>query len=133
MFKAFTTWGLENTRKLFLIDGVGAIVSAFLLGVVLVQLEHWFGIPRPTLYLLAVIPCFFATYDFYNYTRKDAQRSSALKGIAVANLLYCCLSLGFAIYHYPVLTPLGWGYILSEIGIVVALAYVELSVLKALG
>jgi len=115
-----------NTRKLFLIDGIGAILSAFLLGVVLVQLESIFGIPRQALFILAALPCILAIYDFYCYLNVQENFSFSLRVIASINLWYCCLSIGFAFYHYQKLTCLGWIYIVGEIIIVAALARLEL-------
>ena len=54
---------ISHPKKLFLIDGLGAILSAFLLGYVLVKLERVFGIPSKTLYFLATLPMFFVIYD----------------------------------------------------------------------
>ncbi|NRB48861.1 MAG: hypothetical protein HRU41_14390 [Saprospiraceae bacterium] len=115
----------EKPRKLFLIDGMGALLSAFLLGVVLVNLEPIFGIPRSTLYVLAVIPCFFAAYDFFCYWKLDENLGRFLQIIAVLNVAYCCLSLGLAISHQEVITTFGWGYIIGEVMIVVTLAIFE--------
>lgn len=56
-----------NPRRLFLIDGLGAIVSAVLLGVVLVRFEHLFGMPQKARYFLALFPSFFAGYDIFCY------------------------------------------------------------------
>lgn len=116
----------KNPKKLFLIDGLGAIVSAFLLGIVLVHFESVFGIPRKTLYLLAFIPCVFAAFDFYYYFKKVENFAAGLKLIAFANLMYCCLSIGFGFYHYQKLTAFGWMYIILEVGIIVSLVYLEL-------
>lgn len=118
----------ENPRKLFLLDGIGALVSAFSLGVVLVQLEAFFGIPRNTLYFLAFLPCLFAAYDFYCYWRIKENWRVYLKAIAIVNLLYCVISLALAFYHIEHITFLGWGYIIIEILIVVVLANIELKV-----
>jgi len=117
-----------NPKKLFLIDGLGAILSAFLLGVVLVKFETIFGIPSSTLYLLATIPIFFATYDFYCYKKRHQKTGLSLKGIALLNLLYCCVSLGLVFYHFDTITNLGWVYILIEITIVLLLAVIEFRV-----
>ncbi len=122
----------HHPKKLFLIDGLGAMVSAFLLGVVLVRLERYFGIPPSTLYFLATLPILFAIYDFYCYRKENDVLGQFLKGIAVANLSYCCLSLGFAFYHSNTITNLGWAYVLGEIFIVVLLATIELGVAKRL-
>ena len=121
-----------NPKKLFLIDGIGAILSAFLLGFVLVRLEIFFGIPIPTLYFLATFPIFFAFYDFYCYRKKLDKLGQLLKGIAVLNILYCCLSLGFVLYHFETITSLGITYILLEIIIVFFLAILEIRVAKRL-
>lgn len=125
---------IENTnpRKLFLYDGLGALLSAFLLGVVLVQFEWFFGIPKTSLYFLAFLPCLFAVYDFVHYRKMDNNISAPLKGIAIVNLLYCCLSLAIAFYHFDVITIYGWIYIVNEILIVVAIANIELKVAKRL-
>jgi len=120
----------DYLKKLFLLDGFGAILSAILLGIVLVKLEEYFGIPKTTLYILAALPCFFAIYDFYCYFKIEKNLDKFLKGIAIVNLLYCCLSLGFAFHHYQEITYLGWAYIIVEIIIVVAIAIIELRAAK---
>lgn len=121
---------MKNTKlkNLFLLDGLGAILSAFLLGIVLVKFESYFGIPKKTLYFLAALPCFFMIYDFFCYFKIKKKLGKFLKVIAIVNLLYCCLSIGMAIYHQQVITNLGWIYIIGEIIIVMALAIVELKV-----
>lgn len=118
----------KQIKNLFLLDGIGALVSAFSLGVILVWLEKYFGIPKSTLYFLALLPCLFAIYDFYCYFKIKEQLWKFLKYIAIVNLLYCALSLGLAFHHKEVITYLGWGYIIIEIVIVVGLALYELKV-----
>lgn len=51
--KKILEWGNANPKKLFQIDGLGAILSAILLGIILVRFERFFGIPVSTLYFLA--------------------------------------------------------------------------------
>jgi len=117
-----------NTKQLFLIDGLGALISALMLGVVLVKLEYLFGIPKEALYLLAVIPCFFFVYDVVGYQMKSKTKSQKLlKGIAHLNIAYCILSVGLAVYHYKVITILGWVYIIIEILIILYLVKMELA------
>jgi len=124
--------GNEQPNKLFLIDGFGAALSAFLLGVVMVELEGVFGIPGPTLYFLALFPCLFAIYDMYSYRSKRKNIGELLKGIAFMNIAYSILSLGLAMYHAEVITYFGWGYLLLEIMIVIALANIELKTARDL-
>lgn len=122
--------GNKNPKKLFQIDGFGAILSAILLGIVLVKWEYLFGIPKRTLYFLASLPCLFAVYDFYCYFKINKNLESFLKRIAIINLTYCCLSIGLAIYHRENIMILGWFYILMEIVIVGGLSIIELKVAK---
>ena len=129
-FKQLTNRIYSNPKKLFFIDALGAMLSAFLLGVVLVRFENIFGIPSTTLYFLATLPCVFAAYDFYCYLKIRNNIGKFLKGIAYANILYCFLSVGFAFYHYGVITQLGWSYILIEILIILILANLEIKVAK---
>lgn len=117
-----------NTKTLFIIDGLGALLSAFLLGVVLVQLKHLFGMPKETLYFLAFLPCLFALYDLICYLKVQENDLFFLKGIALANLSYCCLSLVLVIQHYPQLTNLGFAYFILELIIVLILASIQLKI-----
>jgi hypothetical protein len=121
----------SKPKNLFLIDGLGAILSAFLLGVVLVKLERFFGIPASTLYFLAILPIFFAIFDFYCFLNKIKNVGDSLKIIATLNLLYCFLSLGLAVYHIDTITSLGWAYLLIEVLIVASLAILELEVARS--
>lgn len=115
-----------------MIDGIGAILSAFLLGIVLVELRRIFGIPKSTLYFLAVLPCLFAIYDFYCYRKIDENLGIFLEGIAIMNLIYCGLSIGLAFWHYQEITQFGWIYIILEVMIIITLVILELRIAKSL-
>ncbi len=119
---------LTSPKKLFLIDGLGALLSAFLLGIVLVQFEAFFGIPPSALYFLATLPLFFALFDAYAYRKQTDKIGTFLTVIAVLNFLYCVVSIGFAFYHFASITIWGWAYITGEILMVSLLAIVELMV-----
>ena len=125
-------WINNNPKNLFKLDGFGAMLSAVMLGIVLVRMESVFGIPKSALYILATLPCFFSIYDLYCYFKVDKNMGTYLKIIAISNLLYCCLSIGLGMYHKAVITTLGWMYILIEILIIGILAIIELGVAKKL-
>ena len=115
----------NNPKKLLLIDAAGALLSAFLLGFVLVKFESFFGIPKNTLFVLATIPIFFALFDVSSFVTNILPIKTYLKSIALFNVGYCFLSLGFAIYHADVITLFGWAYIIAEVLIVLVLAILE--------
>ncbi|MDC1081262.1 hypothetical protein OAQ15_04075 [Flavobacteriaceae bacterium] len=127
IFEDLLTKAELNPKKLFLIDGFGAILSAFLLGVILVKFEEIFGIPNYVLYFLATIPIFLLIYDIFCYYR-HLKIGFLLKGIAVLNLIYCCASIGLISYHFSTITILGWAFIIFEIIIVSFLAMIEFRV-----
>ncbi|MEL6140721.1 MAG: hypothetical protein AAFU67_03805, partial [Bacteroidota bacterium] len=51
---AYTT---THPKQLFLIDGLGATLTAICLGVVLTRLESLFGMPRTILIPLSLVAC----------------------------------------------------------------------------
>ena len=53
-----------NPYKLFLVDGLGAMYSAAMLGLVLARFEKIFGMPKSTLYPLAFLALLFSVYSF---------------------------------------------------------------------
>jgi hypothetical protein len=122
----------KNPKTLFFVDCVGALLSVVLLAIVLADLQHIFGIPRNTLYFLAMFPCLFAVYDLNCIVRDRLKVIPFLKTLAIMNFSYCVLSLVVAIYRYQDLTVLGWIYILLEITIVSILAKLEFNVAKVL-
>jgi len=117
----------SNPTKLFLLDGFGALLSAFMLGVVLVKFESFFGIPKTTLYLLAFFPCLFALYDLYCYKTNFPNPAKYLKAIAIMNVSYCILSIVLTVLHVDLINIFGWIYIFGEILIVLGVAYLEYS------
>lgn len=114
-----------DPKKLFLLDSLGALLTAFLLGVVLVQFEPIFGMPAKTLYVLSFIACLFAIYSFFCYWRIPANWRPYLRAIAIANLIYCCITFTLIFYCYQELTTLGVLYFLGEIIIIIALSSFE--------
>jgi hypothetical protein len=113
-------------KRLFLIDSLGGMLSALLLGVVLARFETAFGMPQKVLYFLSCLACVYAVYSFMSYWRiKDNWRRS-MQVIAIANLFYCCLTIGLVSYHYQQLTKLGLIYFLLEVIIIISLIVMEL-------
>ncbi len=115
-----------SPRKLFLLDGIGAIVSALSLGVVLVQFESIFGMPKQVLYCLAAAASIFAIYSLTCYFSNIKYWRPFLKVIAFANLSYCFATAILVFYFYQELTVLGILYFVLEKLIVVPLALFEL-------
>lgn len=117
---------LKIPKRLFLIDSLGAVVSAFFLGVILVRFESAFGMPVNVLYLLTFAACVFAIYSATCYLKTPANWQPFLKTIALVNLTYTCLTIGLMIHFYEKLTLLGLAYFVGELAIVITVAGIEL-------
>lgn len=116
---------MSNQKKLFLIDGIGAIISGLFLGVVLVWLEDKIGMPKNVLYFLAILPIFFAVYSFGCYFFLKSNYAPYLKGIAIMNLMYCFLTIGLLFFYDHDLTFLGWTYFIVELLVLAVLISFE--------
>lgn len=114
-----------DAKTLFLIDGIGAVISAFSLGFVLVYFQAYIGMPKKILYVLSFFPCLFVIYDWRCYFRIKKNISSHLYTIALFNLLYSVLSISLLIYYYDDLTQLGLTYFILELIILFVLITLE--------
>lgn len=117
-----------NSKNLFLIDCLGALLTAFLIGIVLRIFEEAFGMPSKFLDIFSVLACIFAVYSMSCYFFVGKNWRTYLKIIAVANLMYCLLTAVLVMLLYQQITILGIIYFIGEILIILGLVYVELSV-----
>jgi len=116
----------KHCRTLFLIDGLGAIISAVMLGIVLPRFEHLIGMPAVVLKGLTIAATMFAIYSLTCYAIQPKRWHIYLRTIGIVNLLYCAVSIGLVIYYYPQLTVLGILSFAVEKIIVFSLAMLEI-------
>ncbi len=121
---------ISNPKKLFLIDGLGALLTAFFLGVILTRLEDYFGMPPKILYILSLVALMYAIYSMSCHFFISRNWKPYLKGIAIANLMYCCLTIGLVVYFYHRLTGIGVLYFLLEVIVIFVLIGIEIKVLS---
>ena len=115
-----------NSKLLFLIDSLGAFVTAVLVGSVLTRLEDSFGMPKKALNYLSLVAYLFSTYSISCYFFSGKNWQPYLKAIAVANIIYCIVTIGLVCYFYPILTVLDLIYFGTELVIVGSLVAIEL-------
>ena len=113
-------------KRLFLLDGFGAIITALLLSLVMARFEDFFGMPSPIVYWLAGGAACFALYSFICYRTSAAHQASFLMGIAIANTTYCLVTLGLVIGRFNTLTWWGIAYFVGEVIVVMALVRIEI-------
>ena len=119
---------IEKPKTLFLIDSLGAIVTGFILFVIMRQLIEYIGMPKIVLTYLSFIAIFFCIYSTACFLFLKERWTPFIRLIGIANLLYCALTIGLLIKYYSLLTIIGTIYFLIEIVIICGLSYVELNV-----
>ena len=116
-------------RRIFLLDGVGAVLSVFLLGIVLPAMQPWLGVPHRMLYGLALLPVVYALYSFGCYVFADHRNPRWLMGIVVANTAYCVLTMSLLVVHAADLTLPGAVYFACDAVVILGVVALEWSVL----
>jgi type III secretory pathway component EscS len=116
----------KHPKLLFLIDSCGALLTAFLVGMVLPRFQSLFGMQTETLTYLALIALVFAVYSFACYFFAGKRWRMLMRIIASANLLYCVLTLLLVCLFHKQVTLLGFVYFGGEMVIVAGLAFIEL-------
>lgn len=115
-----------DSRKIFLLDGVGGLITAFMLFFVLRNFEKYFGMPDIALVWLSALGLVYGIYSLSCYFFVRENLTKFLKVIAVANVVYCLIT-GLLIYvHYDSLTSLGIIYFIVEIFIILGLVRMEM-------
>lgn len=126
----FSAQFARKPKTIFLVDGLGALVTASLLFLVLMKFQEYFGMPPGILSILSIIALTFAVYSIFCFLFLTMNWGIFLKAIMIANLLYCCMTMGLVIYYHSVLTTIGLTYFLAEISIIAGLVFVELQTFK---
>jgi len=119
-------------KTVFLIDALGATLTAIFLIAGLKTFNEYFGMPQDTLTMLSILASVLAIYSFFCFVFLDNNTQKFLRPIIVGNLTYCILTLGFVIYYYNNLTILGLTDFVGEILIICEIVYIDLKALKAI-
>lgn len=117
---------LNSPNRIFLLDALGALLTALLLFGILAQLEQYFGVPRKIVYLLAVIAFGISIYSFLCYRYVKLNSKPWLRLLIILNSLYVLISVGMLIQFSPSIRYLGWLYFTLElvvIGFIIRMEY----------
>lgn len=122
----------QNPHFIFLIDGMGASITALSLILVLPNLPEVFTMPTNVLYFLGTIALVFAAYSLLNFYAKLSKVKLLIRIIASANLLYCLFSGFIVVRLFSQISSLDVVYFFGEILIVSVLAMIEFRVAKGI-
>ena len=90
-----------------LIDGIGATLSAFSLGVVLPALEPYVGMPRRVLFVLALVALVYAACSIGSYCLRRNEWRPWLRAISRLNLAYCGVTAALVVAFWTRLMFVG--------------------------
>ncbi|KYP14642.1 MAG: hypothetical protein A1D16_04940 [Flavihumibacter sp. CACIAM 22H1] len=111
-----------STRTIFLIDGIGALLTASSLLFVPSLFPDLFGLPRNTTCLLGGIAVVLASYSLVTYAFfQPSYGKILLRGIALGNAAYCILTAWLLSPFLKELTVFGWLYFSAEVSIILFL------------
>ena len=122
----------NNAKVVFLIDAIGALLSALFIFIILNYFENQIGLPAKTLIFLIIIAIVLSIFSFCCYLFQNNNLKQNLKVISRENILYCILTI-FTLFAYrQVITKLGLLYFIFEIFIIFLIVKVELKTIYKL-
>lgn len=119
-------------KSLFLIDSLGAALTAFWLFFVLRQFHDYIGMPLNILTYLSVIGLIYCIYSTSCFFLLKGNWKPFLIVISIGNMIYCALIVLLLCLHFKDVTQIGFAYFLIEIVIIMTLAYAELMVANSI-
>jgi len=112
-------------RQVFLIDAVGAIISALSL-LIPYSLETLFGMPKNTVGIFICIAIVYFIYSSTIYLVKIENWKPYLTIIALLNISYCLFTMYHIFKNSDTITLYGFVYFIGEILIILTLSIFEL-------
>lgn len=119
---------VKNPKTIFLFDSIGAFISAFCLLIISRFYSNYFGINPSTLQLLIILPIVFCIYSACCYLLIKRSYKPFILIIAIANFLYCLITLVLMFTLYSELTILGLSYFVVELMIIGIIIYLEFDI-----
>lgn len=120
---------LLTTQQVFLIDGIGAMLSALLLWVIY-GCKTIFTVPQSMFQQLIFFPVLFACYSLGCAWIRPGKWKLFLSIVMACNLLYILYSLCLVILYFEELNIPALIYFLSETFVILAVVYFEYYMMK---
>lgn len=121
-----------NSRNIFLIDGLGALASFSLTGLILPIFSEELGISKQVLHSLAIFPLVYSIYSLSCYKFVEVIKSWMLLAVILANLLYCLISL-FLVLNLSGITIWGQSLLAYEVLVILFVVAVEVPIYRKMG
>lgn len=122
----------NNAKVVFLLDAIGALLSALFIFIILTYFENQIGVPAKTLIFLIIVAIVLSIFSFCCYLIQNKNLKQNLKVISRANIIYCILTIITLFAYRQVITKLGLLYFIFEIFIIILIVIVELKTINKL-
>lgn len=110
-----------SSAYVFLIDGLGALLTAVSIHLLATFFLDWVGLPAEVLRILTLVVLMMAVYSFFCHLIVKGNKRKWLLVIIVANLLYVLATAVLLIIYHDRLKLPGLIYFLSEFVVVFVL------------
>ena len=121
---------LNNPKWLFVIDGLGGLLTFLMYGFVLPQFAAYFFLPPSIMSTFSWIGLGYAIFSLFCsliHPRTPSKLTARmLQFIAIANVLFCVLSMSVLILHFEKLSRLDVAYLLYEKLVILTLVVAEI-------
>lgn len=117
-------------NNIFLLDGIGAFVTASIIYLVLNSNNEFIGLSSKALIPLSLVAFVFCVYSITCFFLVKRYWQTFLKTIIVANTMYCLTTIGVLFYSHKTVTTLGLFYFIGEIIVIGILVALEIKLLK---
>jgi hypothetical protein len=118
-----------DKKNIFLIDGLGATLSAASTGLLLPLLYQWTGVPLHVSFPLAFLGLLFAAYSVSCFWFAKQPGPTLLIAIMGANLFYCVVSIAI-IFSFDGIKDWGRAFLFAEVLAVASVIGLEACVFR---
>lgn len=105
---------MMTPRRIFALDGAGALFTAFLLGLVLVRFSAAFGVSERTFHFLAGFAAAICIHSFVVAAAGPSDWVPRLRAVAAINMTYAAVVLIVVAARLGTITLLGIAYFVGE-------------------
>ncbi len=121
-----------HPRRLFLLDGTGALLTAAALYGNYRYFDNCFQLPEDVFAMLFFAALYMAVFSFINVANPRNYTVFSLRFIGTANLLYALLTFSISLIYYKELAAIAFVYFGFEMLILFVLSTIEFKVARML-
>lgn len=118
----------QHPKTLFILDSIGALLTASLLYLVVSNFYPYFGVPQNVVNIMAGIALCLSLFSGIVFLVVKQNYRPWLTIIGLANLGYCIVTLGGLLYYNAEITLFGIAYFAIEVAVIVTLSKIEFTV-----